>query len=121
MAMVSRPKKLGLVDDTGAITSVILPSLAIPCEGPMVMTAGGQPMNPRKKVSLTVTNKNASVEGEVLVLKTFGPEFITGRNLLKLFLELKICLSDPPIVELGAIHMEASSENEKVRKVTAMK
>lgn len=47
-----------------------------------------------------------SVEVEGLVLKTFGPEFFMGRNLLKLFLELKICFSDPQIVELGDIHMK---------------
>ncbi|KZS20291.1 Uncharacterized protein APZ42_013064 [Daphnia magna] len=62
-------------------------------EGPMAVMVDGQPMNPREKVSLTVTNKNASVEGEAFVLKT-----------------------DPPIVELGAIHMEASSGNETVSK-----
>ncbi|KZS12009.1 Uncharacterized protein APZ42_023099 [Daphnia magna] len=69
----------------------------VPWEGPMVVTADGQPMNRRGKVSLTVTNKNASVEGEALVLKT-----------------------DMPIVELSAIHMEASSGNKTERKVTAM-
>ncbi|KAK4045319.1 hypothetical protein OUZ56_032857 [Daphnia magna] len=43
---------------TGAIISVILPSLTsklklkiIPWEGPMVVTADGQPMNPRGKRS----------------------------------------------------------------------
>ncbi|KZS10201.1 Uncharacterized protein APZ42_025383 [Daphnia magna] len=113
--------------DTGAIISVISPSLAsklklkiVSWEGPMFVTADGQPINPKEKVSLTVTNKNVSVEGEALVLKTFGPEFIMGRNLVKLFREQKICFSDPPIVELGAIHMEASNGNETVRKVTAM-
>ncbi|KAI9557178.1 pol polyprotein [Daphnia sinensis] len=89
---------------TEEIWIVISPSLAsrlklkiIPWEGPMVVTADGQPMNPRGKVSLTVTNKNASVEGEAL---------------------LKICFSNPPIVELGAIHMEASGGKEAVKKVT---
>ncbi|KAK4004237.1 hypothetical protein OUZ56_005979 [Daphnia magna] len=76
--------------------------------------------DPMGKVFLTATNKHVSLEGEALVLKTFGPEFIMGRNLLKLFGELKIFLSDPPIVEISAIHMEASSGIEAVRKVTAM-
>ncbi|KAK4009453.1 hypothetical protein OUZ56_018566 [Daphnia magna] len=50
--------------DTGAIISVILLSLAsklklkiVPWEGPMVVTTDGQPMNPRGKVSTTVTKK----------------------------------------------------------------
>ncbi|KAK4013542.1 hypothetical protein OUZ56_026096 [Daphnia magna] len=69
--------------DTGVIISVISPSLAgklkmktVPWEGPMVVTADKQPMNPKGKVSLTVTSKNASVEDEALVLKTFGRDLI---------------------------------------------
>ncbi|KAK4015083.1 hypothetical protein OUZ56_030073 [Daphnia magna] len=59
--------------DTGAIIS------SRGNTGLMVVTADGQPMNPRGKVSLTFTNKNASMESEALVLKTFGPEFIMGK------------------------------------------
>ena len=89
--------------DTGAavsvISSVLAEKLALqvePWDGPTVVSADGKPLQPKGKVRLTVRNKNSTATGDVVVIKTFGPEFILGRNLLRSFQKLTISFSDTP-------------------------
>nr|CAH0111997.1 unnamed protein product [Daphnia galeata] len=93
----SQFQKAAAVVDTGAVVSIMSPTLAAGLRteirtwgGPSIVMVNGQKTPPMGKVSVEVKIGAAKVTAEILVLEMSGIELLLGNDVLKKFKRLEI-------------------------------
>ncbi|KAI9565042.1 pol polyprotein [Daphnia sinensis] len=118
--VVCQGMELKAVIDTGAVVSVVSPSLReklqakwVSCKVPSVVTASGQKVLPMGAIEIEVEHRGMKAKGKVIVLAMKNIELLLGNDFLKQFNRLEINYDgNGPDLMLGRIPINIIGKEE---------